>query len=76
MNSPKFKDVISPSKRNTLLKMVKSQNVNQTFQNQSFMQGENSYYVDTLQGMSYQEDDGPITINRAQHSNYIENQHL
>lgn len=60
MGSPKFKDAISPNKRSNLIKMVKTQG-NGAFED-SMMQGENQYYIDTLQGI---DDGNTISINKA-----------
>ena len=60
MGSPKFKDAISPNKRSNLIKMVKTQG-NGAFDD-SMMQGENQYYIDTLQGI---DDGNTISINKA-----------
>ena len=49
MNSEKFRETLSPAKRNTLLKMVKSQPMTH-MQNSMILptDNDNSYYIDTL----------------------------
>ncbi len=66
MQSPPFKSVLSPTKRNNLLKMVKSHQSSN--ENAFFPQGENSYYIDTLQNLDTNEIDhsgNTISINRV-----------
>ena len=75
MGSDKFKEVMSATRRNNLLNMVKSQNMmqyvdgNQSNSQLGYGQNDNDYYIDTLQGMNGGEvrddDSNMISINRV-----------
>ena len=72
INTEAFKDALSPSKRNTLLKMVKSQNMSQMHSNTMLNQQDNTYYIDTLQGMHGMDEEGQtISINRVQNASPV-----
>ena len=71
MASPSFKDILSPQKRNNLLKMVKSQNaggnpddmIGQNSNTLLYAQHpDNSYYIDTLNNAVSMDDENEPTI--------------